>query len=284
MKNFIINIFKTLFFFDLAVIIIPLLPVIEKSDGALTKLISEALVLAVIVIFTIIFILVIEKKQITLPIGKHKFKSFWAGVAAGAVLPVVFIAITAVFKQFNYIGINKISHYYYWILALLCNAIATELMLRGYLFSLYKKFYGFSFAAVVTTLLYLSLNINIFTKNTVFIVNIILFNILLCFLLEYSKSIITTITAHFIYTLLSTFILGSYQLTGEYPTLLNYTFAEKKLIIGSTHPIEESIIILAATSVLSLIFIFKKYEPVKRLKELRIKLKFALKNSKFKKR
>ncbi len=266
MKNFIINIFKTLIFFDVSVIILSLFPTVKKSNPAISALINEAIPLGLILIFTLIFVLAVEKKQIKVPFVKRPFKSLLIGLGTGAVIPIVIVALLAILKHFNYIGFNKTSNCHYWLLALLCSSVATELFLRGYLFVLYKKFYGFTFSAVVTTMLYLSLNFEIFSKDKIFIANIVLFNILLCFLLEYSNSVVTTITARFVYTAISTLLLGSYPLTQGYPILLNHTFAEKKFFIGTEYPLENSPLMLSILSFVTLIFIFNKYRPVKNIK------------------
>ena len=71
MKNLIINIFKTLFFFDLGVILITLLPEVQNKNPALQKLIAESLPLGIVLILTILFILVIERRKIKLPIKKN---------------------------------------------------------------------------------------------------------------------------------------------------------------------------------------------------------------------
>ncbi len=268
MKNLIVNIFKTLFFFDAAVIVLSLLPVIQNSNPALAKLISEALVLAVTVIFTFVFLRFVEKNKLKFPYGKKKVKLFFTGFGAGAVIPIAYIAILAATKDLNFIGFNKIDHAYYWILALLCNAISSELLFRGYLFLLYKKYYGFTFAAFVTTLLFLSMNLKLFSMDTKYIINIILFNILLCFLLEFSNSVVVTITARFVYTLLSTFVIGSLPLTEGFPVLLNRTFSENKYMVGEPFPIESSTLITLLIIFITVLFIIKKYHPVRQLKKL----------------
>ena len=268
MKNLIINIFKTLFFFDLAVIVIPLLPVFEKKNPALTRLINEAIPLGFVLALTLVYVFLIEKRAVTIPFIKKKVKLLLKGLGFGAAIPILFVVTLAILKHFDYIGFNKVSHSYYWILAILCNIIASELLFRGYLFSLYKKFYGFTFAAVCTTALYLSANFNIFSKDTIFIANIILLNILLCFLLEYSGSVLTTITAHFAYILLSTFALGSYPLTSGYPVLINHKFSQNKFFVGNEYPLEGSKFLLIILSIITLIFVVKKYQPITQFKKL----------------
>lgn len=268
MKNLIINIFKTLFFFDLAVILITLLPEVQNKNPALQKLIEECLPLGIVLILTLLFILVIERKKLKLPIERNIPKSLLWGLITGSAIPVVFLAVTAATKHFSFISFIKTEHLIYWILGLLANAIFAEALFRGYLFVLYKKFYGFIFATVVTTLLYLSFNFAIFSESKNYIANIILFNVLLCFLLEYSNSIITTITARFVYTVLSGLMLGSIPLANDYPTIINHTFKPHKILIGKDVPIEKSTFVLIVLIVLTVLFVHKKYDLIAKFKLL----------------
>ena len=137
MKNLIINIFKTLFFFDLAVIVISLLPTVQNSNPALALLLNECIPLGLVILLTLFFFLFLEKKQVGPPLKHKKFKSFFKGLGFGAVLPVICVAVMFFTKSFHFLGFNKIDSWYYYVLALLCNAIFTELLLRGYLFNLY---------------------------------------------------------------------------------------------------------------------------------------------------
>lgn len=268
MKNLIVNIFKTLFFFDLSVILITLLPEVQKKNPALQKLIEECLPLGIVLILTILFVLIVERKKLKLPLGKNKFKALFWGLITGSFIPVIFISVTAATKHFSFISFVKSEHLLYWILGLLANTIFAELLFRGYLFTLYKKFYGFIFATVVTTLLYLSFNFTIFNESKNYIANIILFNILLCFLLEYSNSIITTITARFVYTLLSGLMLGSIPLANDYPTLINHTFKSHKWLIGKDVPIEKSTFLLVILIILTVLLVHKKYNFITQFKRL----------------
>lgn len=268
MKNLIINIFKTLFFFDLGVILITLLPEVQNKNPALQKLIAESLPLGIVLILTILFILVIERRKIKLPIKKNIPKSLLWGLLTGSAIPIIFLAVNAATKHFNFISFIKTEHLIFWLLGLLANAIFAEMLFRGYLFVLYKKFYGFIFATVVTTLLYLSFNFAIFSESKNYIANIILFNVLLCFLLEYSGSIITTITARFVYTALSGLMLGSLPLAKDYPTIINHTFKPHKILVAKDVPIEKSTFVLIVLIILTVLFVHNKYNLIAKFKLL----------------
>ena len=269
MKNLIVNIFKTLFFFDLAVIVIPILPEVNKKNPALDKFYAEAIVAGFMLLLTLVFFFLIEKRKLTVPIKKKPIRSFLWGLLSGLAVPGVIVALLATLKHLKFTGFkDNITDYHYWILAILFNAIASELLFRGYLLNLYRKYYGFTRSAIISTALYLSLNFKLLEEDGILIANIILLNILLCFLFEFSNSIITTVTAHFTYILASTFLLGSYPLTGGYPSVLGRTFAKKEFYVGAKYPLESSKLMLAVLCAVLLIFMIIKYRPITQLKKL----------------
>jgi hypothetical protein len=106
----------------------------------------------------------------------------------------------------------------------------------------------------------------LFEENKYYVATVILFNILLCFLLEYTNSVITTIVTRFTYLVLSSFLLGSYPVFKEFPTLINYTFTEKKYLTGENVLIEGSILMLVLVSVATFIFFYIKYRPITQIK------------------
>ncbi len=267
MKNFIVNIFKTLFFFDLGVIVMSLLPTVKLKNSALFKLTTEGIYLGFVLILSLVFVLAIEKRKIGIGFGKRKFKSALVGIVSGIAFPVIFIAVLSFFKGFDLSGFNKHSHLYYWIPAILINALTTELFLRGYLFTLYKKHYGFLFTAVVTTMLYIALNSEILKANKIYFANIILLNLLLCFLREYTDSVVATVSARFFYCLLSCLMLGSLPLSGGYPTLLKYTVIGKPLLTGGEYGIEGSLIMLIISLIVFLLLFFHKFKPISIIKQ-----------------
>ena len=260
MKNLIVNIFKTLFFFDFALIAISLIPDIKTENTALLSLWREGVSLAVIVLFTLIFLKKVEKKKLPLKQKKGNFGHAFKGILIGAVLPLTVLGIMWLLKSFTFSGFNKVSDWWFILPAILCNAVAGELLIRGYLFSLYKKHYGFIFTAVTTTLLFLSMNLEILKADKIYAAVIILLNILLCFVLDYGGSPVTTVFARFIYSLLSGFIIGG-KLFGEaYPVLGKSTFSDKALINGGEYKIEGSIITLIILSLTVFIMLTVKYK------------------------
>lgn len=260
MKNLIVNIFKTLFFFDFALIAISLIPDIKTENTALLTLWREGMALAVIIIFTVFFLKAVEKKKLRLKQKKGNFAPAFKGILIGAALPLAVLGIMWILKSFTFSGFNKVSDWWFILPSILCNAIAGELLIRGYLFSLYKKHYGFIFSAITTTLLFLSMNLEIFKIGKIYTAVIILLNIFLCFVLEYGGSPVITVFARFIYSLLSGFIIGGKLFDETYPVLGKSTFSGKALINGGEYKIEGSIITLIILSLTVVIMLTVKYK------------------------
>ena len=273
MKKLLTNIFKTLFFFDLAVICFPLLPTIKIKNPALLKLSFEGFQMLFIILLTTVFVKWVEKKSIKLPSKKKKFKQVMLGLFLGFVLPVITIAVMIATKSFKFEGINAVKYLYFWLPAFLFNAITTEYLLRGYLFQLYKREYGVIVSVVLTTLLYISLNSHILKMGKIYIATMIAFNILLCVLLELTSSMVVTISARFFYSLLSTFVLGSLSLSGGYPALLKYKISGSSFITGGANGIEGSIIPIGVIGICFAFWAWKKYKPINFIKNLINKIK-----------
>ncbi len=273
MKKLLINIFKTLFFFDLAVMCFPILPTIKTENTALLKLFTEGVQLIFIIILTWIFIKWVEKKSIKLPSKKKKVKQVFKGLFFGIVLPVIAVAVMVATKSIDFVGIEKIKYLYFWLPALLINAVVAELLLRGYLFQLYKREYGVIASFVITTLLYISLNSHILKMGRIYIFTLIALNLLLCLLLEYSGSLVVTVSARFFYSLLSVFLLGSVSFAEGYPVLLKTKLSGSAYITGVPYGIEGSVTPLVIIGVFTALWAWRKYKPITLIKNLTNKIR-----------
>ena len=266
MKNLLFNVFKTLFFFDLAVYIFTVLPDASGSDSALLKLKQEAIILAVPLGLTLIFFFIVERCKIGVPLNKHVFKAFGVGLFYGIIPLGIVVGVLCVLKNLKITGIEKPENLGIWLAAILCNTLAAELLLRGYLFNLFKKCHGFIFSAIVTTALFISLDIKLLQESKIYIANIIILNLLLCLILDSTDSTISSVTARFCYTTLSCLLFGSMGLTGGYPTLLKFEIAGKRLQTGGEYGFEGSFITLIVLSAFALTHLICRYRPIKSLK------------------
>lgn len=257
MKNLIVNIYKTLFFFDLSIVLVYYLPDIKTENPALLNLWREGIFFSVMIIFTVFFIRAVERKRLRVFNFKNKMRHYSIGLLSGVFPLGVTVLVLFAFKCLKLSGTNKISHIVLWLLAILLNTAATELLLRGYLFRLYRKYYSLPVVAAVITLLFISLNIYIFSDGIIYAANMLLMNIMLCLLAEYSYSLLAPAAAHFFYNAVSAFVFGSYSISEEYPVLLKTAFGGNKYLSGGDMKLEGSIIMLVSNLALCAFFIIK---------------------------
>lgn len=256
-KNLIVNIYKTLFFFDLAIVIAYYIPDIKTENPALLTLWREGILLGVVLAFTLFFIRAVEKNRLRVFNFKNKLRHYSLGLITSAIPLGITVLILWLFKSLRVNGAQKISGIVFWLMALLFEAAANELLLRGYLFRLYRKYYSLPASTAVVTLLFISLNINVFSHGVIYAANMLLTNIILCLLAEYSYSVLAPITARFFYNLISGFLLGSITLSAEYPVVINTLWSGNKYLAGGDMKLEGSVILLAANIALCAFFILK---------------------------
>ena len=257
MKNLIVNIYKTLFFFDLAIVIAYYIPDLKTENPALLTLWREGVFFAVTLAFTLFFIRAVEKNTLRVFNLKNKLRHYSLGLIT-AVIPLgITVLILWLLKSLKLNGAEKTGGIAFWLIALLFEAAANELLLRGYLFKLYRKYYSLPVVTAVVTLLFISLNISVFSHGVIYAVNMILTNVILCLLAEYSYSILAPITARFFYNVVSGFLLGSLTVSAEYPALINTLWSGNKYLSGGDMKLEGRVILLAANIALCAFFILR---------------------------
>lgn len=265
MKNLIISIFKTFLFFDLSLIVINIIPEVSGESAGVSALLNAIIGLSVVLALTLVFLLFVEKRKISVPF-KKPISGVFKGIFFGTFPPVIVLAFAAFFNKFKFTPENDIKKIGLWWLVLLVNCIMTELLLRGYLFSLYKKHFGLTFSVIATTLLFCSLDLSIFSGSKIYIANIILFNILLCFILNSSKSILAPVIARFTFLAINTILLGCKYPLGGYTSVYKITFSGNILLNGGKYGIMGSVLMLIILSVICLIFMYKAYNVSENLK------------------
>lgn len=270
MKNLLVNIFKTLFFFDLALVVIALIPDLKTNDQMKLLLWREGMPLAVVLFLTIFFLLFVEKRKFHIYEKKGKFKSSIFGLFIGAAVPLVILGVMWLFKVFKITGFNKIDEIYYYILAIFFNAMAGELLIRGYLFKIYQKYHGFIFATVFSTALFLSMNHNILKLGKMCILNIVLLNVVMCSVTDKAKGPLN-IFARFIYTFISGFVLGNGMFGESFPVFGKIVFSGNKILSGGKYQIEGSIITTLILSIITLFMLNRKYNLIQYLKKENLK-------------
>lgn len=257
MKNLIVNIYKTLFFFDLAIVVAYYIPDIKTENAALLTLWHEGVFFAVTLAFTLFFIRAVEKNKLRVFNFKNKLRHYSLGLITAAIPLGITVLILWLFKSLRFNGAEKISGIVFWLIAILFEAAANELLLRGYLFRLYRKYYSLSVVTAVITLLFISLNINVFSHGVIYAINMLLTNIILCLLAEYTYSLLAPITARFFYNVVSGFLLGSLTVSAEYHALINTLWSGNKYLTGGDMKLEGSVILLATNIALCAFFILR---------------------------
>jgi len=169
---------------------------------------------------SIIFVSLIEKGKIKIPLASRFFKNSLIGVGIGFLWFGSVIAILLLTKTMQIQGQNMID--YIWILA--------SLLMRGYLYQLWKQKYNVTVATVCTTILFSAMHGGAFEAGIIPVLNVVSMSILVTLLLEYTGTIVAPIIAHFIWNTIGAIILGGVSLASDYPNLLNSTFQGNPLI------------------------------------------------------
>ncbi|MBK3495542.1 CPBP family intramembrane metalloprotease [Viridibacillus sp. YIM B01967] len=250
MKKLISTILKTIIFFIGWVILISFTPDLRTENQALLRLWWEFTPLAVVILFSIIFILVIEKRKVQIPVGSRFFKSSLTGVVIGVLWLGSVVAVLLLTKTMSLQGQNNIDHIWIWILALLLNVAMQELLFRGYLYQLWKQRYNIVVATVLTTILFTAMHGGAFEAGILPVLNVFSTSVFITLLLEYTGTIIVPIIAHFIWNIVGAIILGGISVASDYPNLLDSTFQGNSLISGGIYKIEGSIIVLIVNLIL----------------------------------
>lgn len=259
MKKLITTILKTVIFFVGWAILISFAPDIQTNNNALLRLWWEFVPLSLVVLFSFIFVLVIEKDKIKIPLASRFFKNSLIGVVIGFLWLGSVVAVLLLTKTMNIHDQNNIDYIWIWILASLLNSVMQELLMRGYLYQLWKQKYNVIVATVLTTILFSAMHGGAFEAGIIPVFNVVTMSILVTLLLEYTGTIIAPIIAHFIWNTIGAIIFGGVSLASDYPNIFNSTFQGNPLLSGGIYKIEGSIIVLAVNLILiTYLFIINK--------------------------
>lgn len=260
MKNLIVNIYKTLFFFDLAIVIAYYIPNIKTENQALLDLWREGIFLAVMIIFTALFLKFAEHGTLKVFNTKNKLRHYSIGLLT-AIIPLgITVAALWLLKMLTFSGTSKAEHIILRLLSLLFNIVATELLLRGYLFRLYRKYYSIPVTTAVITALFISLNLYMLSDGVIYTVNMLIMNITLCLVAEYTRSVLAPVTAHFIYNAVSSLVFGSFEASETFLPLLNVSFSGNKYLSGGDMKLEGSVIMLCVNIAMCIYFAVRLYK------------------------
>lgn len=255
MKKITITIIKFIAFFLGWAISVSFLPLSSSEEPAIWRLWAEIMPLLSMIAFTCVFWL-IEKKTVKL----HLFENPVKGVILGTVTGIVWLAIPVLLmyiaKSIYFNGINPISLFSVWVLAVFLNVIMQELLVRGYLYQMIKQKHNIIAASVITTALFTALHGSAFEAGVIPVLNVLTMSLLMTVILEYSGSIIAPTVMHFLWNGIGALVLGGVSLADDYPSLLATTFTRNEILSGGVCKIEGSIIVLSINLILIVFFIF----------------------------
>ncbi|CEE00572.1 hypothetical protein BT1A1_0720 [Caldibacillus thermoamylovorans] len=250
MKKLVSTILKTVIFFLGWVIFISFTPDILTNNQAYMRLWWEFAPFAILILFSVIFISLIEKGKIKIPVASRFFKNSIIGVLIGVLWLGSVVAVLFLTKTMNIQDQNNIDYIWLWIVASLLNVVMQELLVRGYLYQLWKQNYNVIVATVLTTILFAAMHGGAFEAGIIPVLNVVSMSVFVTLLLEYTGTIVAPIIAHFIWNTIGAIIFGGVSLASDYPHLLNSTFQGNSFISGGSFKIEGSIIVLVVNLLL----------------------------------
>lgn len=223
------------------------------KQPALWRMVDEARIFIIVLAITILFYL-IEKGKISIGL----LKNIGSGIATGIIFGVIWIIIPV--GVLYGLGFLKFSNFHMiaqlplWVLAIFFHASMLELLVRGYWYQLLKSEYNMIVAMLVTTAFFTLIHSNVFETGIVAICNIVTMSIFMTLLLEYTKSLIAPIIAHFVWNLLGKLldvISSSIFLPDDYPSMITASVSGDTILSGGVLKLDGSIIIFT----LNLLFI-----------------------------
>ena len=106
---------------------------IPNDNSAIWRFFAEFIPFVVIVIFTIIF-LMIEKKEVRIPIMQNSIKGILSGTVAGIIWIGFSATLLLVSNQMVIIEYNDVPLLGLWILSAFINVAMQEMLVRGYIY------------------------------------------------------------------------------------------------------------------------------------------------------
>jgi membrane protease YdiL (CAAX protease family) len=242
MKKILICFSKILVFYALWAGLVLLMSLIDVPlDGSLVRLFYEVIPCLITLLISFVFITLVEKKNLTIPVFNRGLIDIIIGIVAGACWIVLSIGILYVTNIITFKDKNEVTLLPIWIIALFLNTLMQELLVRGYVFSLLVKSYNKIIAYIITTVLFTALHG--FSNDIVLIINIITTSVLLSVILIYFKNISIPIMMHFMWNFIGGIVINGIALAEDYPHIYNVALSGNKILTGGDSMIEGSIIV-----------------------------------------
>lgn len=234
---------------------------IPSDNPAVWRFFAELIPFTVMVIFTIVFLL-IENKNIKIPIMNNIGKGVLTGTIVGFFWIGIVAAILMASKQLYVIGKNDVSYLWLWIVSAFINVIMQELLVRGYVYQLLKKKYNLSVAVIVTSILFTVMHGGAFDAGLIPVVNVVTMCLFTTALYESEKTLLAPIMAHAVWNITGALFLGGVSLADDYPHILNLSASVNTLLSGGNYMMEASIVVTVLNTLL-MVFFYLRYRNKK---------------------
>ena len=261
MKKVVVSILKIIIFFIGWAVLAGIIEV-PIEDPAIWRFFAELIPFLVMVVFTVIFLL-IEKKQIKIPIFHKWIKGTAVGLFIGALWIAISTLLIMMFGGITFAGKNHVDCLWLWIISAFINVIMQELLVRGYIYQLLKEKFNLSVAVIVTTAPFTLMHGGAFSAGPISVINVITMCLFTTALYEAEETILAPIMAHAVWNIVGSLFLGCVSLAEDYPNLLNAEPLGYTLISGGEYLVESSVIVTVINFLLFLFFliIYMKKKP-----------------------
>jgi len=250
MKKHLLTYGKALGFFItwLLTVIIMAIPAVGEPSffyghAVYLRLWWEFLPLLGVLLATGFFLWAVEKRKITVAIWRNPLKNIAYGLLLGFIWLGSVVGFLYLVGVFSFGDKNNVSHMPIWFTSVLLNVIMQNLLVRGYIFSLFREKYNTIVAIILTTVLFTAMHAGAFEAGIVAVCNIVTMSIFVSLLLIYTESLLAPIITHFIWNSIGCLILGVVSMADDYPNLLNCSLSGTTLISGGVFGIEGSIVV-----------------------------------------
>ncbi len=257
MKKIISTTLKILVFF-LGWAILAGIITVPCEDPAIWRFFAELVPFLVLVVFTVIFLL-LEKKEIRIPIKENLVKGTVVGTITGTIWIAVAAGVLMASRQLIITDQETVHILWLWILSALINVVMQELLIRGYMYQLLKKKFNLPAAVIFTTALFTLLHGGAFEAGVIPVLNVITMYLFTTALYESEKTLLAPIMAHAVWNVVGALFLGGVGLASDYPHLLTLQPSANTLLSGGTYKIEASIVTLFLNVALMVIFTYSSY-------------------------
>jgi membrane protease YdiL (CAAX protease family) len=131
---------------------------------------------------------------------------------------------------------------YLWVLAVLCNVLTQELILRGYVYTAVARSYGTAAAIAVSSLVSLLVQGDAFVNGAVAVIFTVSAAALYGVMRHYTGGMLAPFIAHLIWNLTGGLVLGLVDLGAQYPRMVEGDRAGADVISGGSAGFEGSVL------------------------------------------